>query len=135
MRYNKLPRAKQAMVSDAIAAYVARDARSARDVIRRDDEVDLNAVTAIARISIASPDRILSWSRRHARAAERHDRAKSHAGAIGYVHQHIYVDAGAHRNRDGHCHRDAHAHSDAYSHSALPGLSRRVRAEQQMRRR
>lgn len=29
-----------AMVSDAIAAYVARDARSAREVIRRDDEVD-----------------------------------------------------------------------------------------------
>ncbi len=29
-----------AMVSDAIAAYVARDARAARDVIRRDDEVD-----------------------------------------------------------------------------------------------
>jgi len=30
----------QAMVNDAIAAYVARDAAAARDVIRRDDEVD-----------------------------------------------------------------------------------------------
>jgi len=30
----------QAMVNDAIAAYVARDAASAREVIRRDDEVD-----------------------------------------------------------------------------------------------
>jgi phosphate transport system protein len=30
----------QAMVNDAIAAYVARDAATARDVIRRDDEVD-----------------------------------------------------------------------------------------------
>ena len=29
-----------AMVSDAIAAYVARDGKAARDVIRRDDEVD-----------------------------------------------------------------------------------------------
>jgi phosphate transport system protein len=29
-----------AMVSDAIAAYVARDARAARQIIRRDDEVD-----------------------------------------------------------------------------------------------
>ena len=29
-----------AMVSDAIAAYVARDAKAARDVILRDDEVD-----------------------------------------------------------------------------------------------
>ncbi len=29
-----------AMVSDAIAAYVARDARAAREIIRRDDEVD-----------------------------------------------------------------------------------------------
>jgi phosphate transport system protein len=30
----------QAMVNDAIAAYVARDAAAARNVIRRDDEVD-----------------------------------------------------------------------------------------------
>jgi len=30
----------QAMVNDAIAAYVARDASAARDIIRRDDEVD-----------------------------------------------------------------------------------------------
>jgi phosphate transport system protein len=30
----------QAMVNDAIASYVARDAKTARDVIRRDDEVD-----------------------------------------------------------------------------------------------
>ncbi|MCG6962937.1 MAG: phosphate signaling complex protein PhoU [Acidobacteria bacterium] len=30
----------QAMVSDAIGAYVARDPEAARDVIRRDDEVD-----------------------------------------------------------------------------------------------
>jgi phosphate transport system protein len=30
----------RAMVSDAIAAYVARDAAAAREVIRRDDEVD-----------------------------------------------------------------------------------------------
>jgi phosphate transport system protein len=29
-----------AMVSDAIAAYVARDGKAARDIIRRDDEVD-----------------------------------------------------------------------------------------------
>lgn len=40
---NDLPRMlglAHAMVSDAIAAYVARDSRAARDVIRRDDEVD-----------------------------------------------------------------------------------------------
>ena len=30
----------QAMVSDSIAAYVTRDARAAREVIRRDDDVD-----------------------------------------------------------------------------------------------
>ncbi|MCP4899357.1 MAG: phosphate signaling complex protein PhoU [bacterium] len=30
----------QAMVADALAAYIARDARSAREIIRRDDEVD-----------------------------------------------------------------------------------------------
>ncbi len=37
----------------------------------RDDEVDLNSVRPLARISIASPDRVLAWSRRHARAGER----------------------------------------------------------------
>lgn len=37
----------------------------------REEEVDLNSVNAIARISIASPDRILAWSRRNSRAAER----------------------------------------------------------------
>jgi phosphate transport system protein len=30
----------RAMVSDAIAAYVARDARAAREIIGRDDQVD-----------------------------------------------------------------------------------------------
>ena len=30
----------QAMVNDAIAAYVARDSRAAREIIRRDDEID-----------------------------------------------------------------------------------------------
>ena len=37
----------------------------------RDDEVDLNAVNAVARITIASPDRIRLWSRRNARAGEK----------------------------------------------------------------
>ncbi|MGI8905719.1 MAG: DNA-directed RNA polymerase subunit beta' [Candidatus Sumerlaeaceae bacterium] len=37
----------------------------------RDEEVDLNSVKAIARITIASPERILAWSRRNSRAAER----------------------------------------------------------------
>ncbi|MBX7244511.1 MAG: DNA-directed RNA polymerase subunit beta' [Candidatus Sumerlaeaceae bacterium] len=37
----------------------------------KDDDVDLNTVNTIARISIASPERILAWSRRHSRAAER----------------------------------------------------------------
>lgn len=37
----------------------------------KEDDVDLNSVSAIARISIASPERILAWSRRNSRAAER----------------------------------------------------------------
>ena len=35
------------------------------------EDVDLNSVAAVARISIASPERILAWSRRNSRAAER----------------------------------------------------------------
>ncbi len=37
----------------------------------RDDQVDLNSLNAVARITIASPERILQWSRRNSRAAER----------------------------------------------------------------
>jgi DNA-directed RNA polymerase subunit beta' len=37
----------------------------------REDTVNLNDVSAVARITIASPERVLMWSRRHARAAER----------------------------------------------------------------
>jgi len=37
----------------------------------RDEDVDLNSIKAVARISIASPERILAWSRRNSRGAER----------------------------------------------------------------
>ncbi|RMH30687.1 MAG: hypothetical protein D6691_00990, partial [Candidatus Hydrogenedentota bacterium] len=38
---------------------------------------DLNAITCVARISLASPEQILAWSRRQSRAAERRIAAQS----------------------------------------------------------
>ena len=35
------------------------------------EEVDLNIVNAIARITIASPEQVLQWSRRHCRQTDR----------------------------------------------------------------
>ncbi|MCX7718280.1 MAG: DNA-directed RNA polymerase subunit beta' [Candidatus Sumerlaeaceae bacterium] len=37
----------------------------------KDDEIDLNRLQVVARISLASPERILEWSRRQSRAGER----------------------------------------------------------------